>query len=47
MNDLHIEVIEKEAKALLTMYKETPKFVRGTLKDFGGLYGALARSKEF
>jgi glucokinase len=46
MNDLHIEIIEKEAKALLTMYEKTPVFIRGTLKDFGGLYGALARSKE-
>ncbi len=46
MNDLHIEVIENEAKALLTMYEKIPTFVRGTLKDFGGLYGALARSKE-
>jgi glucokinase len=46
MNDLHIEVIEKEAKVFLHMYKETPLFVRGTLKDFGGLYGALARSKD-
>lgn len=46
MNDLHIEVIEKEATALLTMYEKIPTFVRGTLKDFGGLYGALARSKE-
>ena len=46
MNDLHIEVIEKEAKAHLSMYKITPVFVRGTLQDFGGLYGALARSQE-
>lgn len=46
MNDLHIEIIEKEAKAFLTMYEKTPVFVRGTLKDFGGLYGALARSKD-
>jgi glucokinase len=46
MNDLHIETIEKEAKAFLYMYEKTPLFVRGTLKDFGGLYGALARSKE-
>jgi predicted NBD/HSP70 family sugar kinase len=46
MNDLHIELIEREAQALLTMYETTPTFVRGTLKDFGGLYGALARSKE-
>lgn len=45
MNDLHIEVIEKEAKQLLHMYPVTPLFVRGTLKDFGGLYGALALSK--
>ncbi len=46
MNDLHIEIIEKEAKRFLTMYEKTPIFIRGTLKDFGGLYGALARSKE-
>ncbi len=46
MNDLHLEIIEKEAKRLLTMYNTHPKFVRGTLKDFGGLYGALALSKE-
>lgn len=46
MNDLHIETIEYEAKQFLTMYDETPIFIRGTLKDFGGLYGALARSKE-
>ena len=46
MNDLHIEIIEKEAKQLLHMYKETPLFVRATLKDFGGIYGALALSKE-
>lgn len=36
MNDLHIETIEQEAKAFLYMYEETPHFVRGTLKDFGG-----------
>jgi predicted NBD/HSP70 family sugar kinase len=47
MNDLHIEIIEKEAKQFLKMYKKTPVFVRGTLGDFGGLYGALALSKEF
>jgi hypothetical protein len=29
----------------LSMYKEYPLFIRGTLKDFGGLYGALALSK--
>lgn len=46
MNDLHIETIEREAKQLLQMYETTPVFVRGTLKDFGGLYGALARTKE-
>ena len=46
MNDLHIEIIEKEAKVLLSMYETTPTFARGILKDFGGLYGALARSKE-
>lgn len=47
MNDLHIEIIEREAKQYLQMYKETPVFIRGTLGDFGGLYGGLARSKEF
>lgn len=46
MNDLHIETIEREAKKFLFMYAETPIFVRGTLKDFGGLYGALALSKK-
>lgn len=46
MNDLHIETIEREAKRYLTMYERTPVFIRGTLKDFGGLYGALARCKE-
>lgn len=46
MNDLHIEIIEKEAKRFLSVYEHTPIFVRGTLKDFGGLYGALARSQE-
>lgn len=46
MNDLHIETIEKEAKQLLHMYKETPIFVRATLQDYGGLYGALVLSKE-
>lgn len=46
MNDLHIETIEYEAKQLLTVYEHTPIFIRGTLKDFGGLYGALARAKE-
>ena len=46
MNDLHIEVIEKEAKRFLGVYKETPVFVRGTLGDFGGLYGGLARAKQ-
>ena len=46
MNDLHIEIIEKEAKAFLKMYKETPIFVRGTLGDFGGLYGGLARVQK-
>lgn len=46
MNDLHIETIGKEAKPFLHMYKETPAFVRGTLGDFGGLYGGLAKSKE-
>ncbi len=46
MNDLHIETIEKEAKQLLHMYPKTPIFVRSTLKDFGGLYGALALSKK-
>ncbi len=45
MNDLHIDTIEKEAKRHLYMYKEHPVFMRGTLKDFGGLYGALALSK--
>ncbi len=45
MNDLHIEIIEKEAKRHLLMYKDYPLFIRGTLKDFGGLYGALALSK--
>lgn len=45
MNDLHIETIEKEAQQLLHMYPVTPLFIRGTLKDFGGLYGALALSK--
>jgi predicted NBD/HSP70 family sugar kinase len=47
MNDLHIESIEREVKRFLTMYPNTPIFARGTLKDFGGLYGALTRSKEF
>lgn len=46
MNDLHIETIEKEAKKCLHMFPETPIFVRGILKDFGGLYGGLALSKE-
>jgi predicted NBD/HSP70 family sugar kinase len=45
MNDLHIEIIEKEARQFLHMYKEVPLFVRATLKDFGGIYGALALSK--
>ncbi|MBP6888609.1 MAG: ROK family protein [Candidatus Pacebacteria bacterium] len=45
MNDLHIETIKKEAIKHLQMYKEHPEFVRGILKDFGGLYGALALSK--
>jgi predicted NBD/HSP70 family sugar kinase len=47
MNDLHIETIEQEAKKCLHMFPKTPIFVRGTLKDFGGLYGALTLSKEF
>lgn len=46
MNDLHIETIEIEAKRFLSMYPTTPIFIRGTLKDFGGLYGALAKSKD-
>jgi glucokinase len=46
MNDLHIEIIEKEAKEHLKMFNTPPLFVRATLKDFGGLYGALAKSKE-
>lgn len=46
MNDLHIEIIEREAKEFLHMYPKTPTFTRGTLKDFGGLYGALAQSKK-
>jgi predicted NBD/HSP70 family sugar kinase len=46
MNDLHIEIIEREAKQIATVYDKMPVFVRGTLKDFGGLYGALALSKE-
>ncbi len=45
MNDLHIDIIEKEAKRHLYMYKEHPLFARGVLKDFGGLYGALVISK--
>ncbi len=45
MNDLHIDIIEKEAKRHLYMYNQYPKFARGTLKDFGGLYGALVISK--
>lgn len=44
MNDLHIDIIEKEAKKHLFMYKEYPILTRGTLKDYGGLYGALAIS---
>lgn len=46
MNDLHIATIEKEAKKLLTMYDSHPLFVRGTLKDLGGIYGALAYSSS-
>ena len=46
MNDLHIETIEKEAKQSAPIYDVMPIFVRGTLQDFGGLYGALALSKE-
>lgn len=46
MNDLHIEIIEREARQIATVYDKMPVFVRGTLKDFGGLYGALALSKE-
>lgn len=46
MNDLHIEIIEREAKRFLTMYDTAPVFIRGTLKDFGGLYGALTLSKQ-
>ncbi len=46
MNDLHIDIIEKEAKRHLYMYNDYPVFARGTLKDFGGLYGALVISKE-
>ncbi|MEN9551768.1 MAG: hypothetical protein RI935_145 [Candidatus Parcubacteria bacterium] len=46
MNDLHLEIIEKEAKRHLTMFTEQPLFVRGTLKDYGGLYGALAISRK-
>ncbi len=46
MNDLHIEIIEKEAAQFLSMYPKKPIFVRGTLQDFGGLYGALARAKD-
>jgi glucokinase len=44
MNDLHIQTIEMEAKKLLTMYDKHPLFVRGILKDLGGIYGALALS---
>jgi predicted NBD/HSP70 family sugar kinase len=44
MNDLHVDIIEKEAKRHLYMYNEYPVFTRGTLKDFGGLYGALVIS---
>jgi predicted NBD/HSP70 family sugar kinase len=47
MNDLHIEVIEKEAKQFLHMYQKPPIFIRATLKDFGGLYGALVITKKF
>lgn len=46
MNDLHLDTITKEAKRHLTMYKDHPLFVRGTLQDFGGLYGALTVAKE-
>ncbi|MEN9881098.1 MAG: hypothetical protein RLZZ308_281 [Candidatus Parcubacteria bacterium] len=46
MNDLHIQTIEKEAKKLLTMYDRCPVFVRGVLKDLGGIYGALARAQS-
>jgi predicted NBD/HSP70 family sugar kinase len=46
MNDLHIEIIEKEAKQSAPLYDEMPVFIRGTLKDFGGLYGALALTRE-
>jgi len=46
MNDLHIEVIEKEAAQAAAIYDVMPVFVRGTLQDFGGLYGALALSKD-
>lgn len=45
MNDLHLEIIEKEAKRHMSMYKKHPIFARGTLKDFGGLYGAMALSR--
>jgi glucokinase len=41
MNDLDIKEIEKEAKKYLTMYEHTPVFLRASLKNLGGLYGAL------
>ena len=47
MNDLHIENIEKAAKQYLHMYEKTPVFIRGTLADFGGLYGGLALTRKF
>lgn len=46
MNDLHIEEIEEVAKKFLHMYEVTPSLVRGTLGDLGGIYGALARSRD-
>jgi predicted NBD/HSP70 family sugar kinase len=46
MNDINLDEATEHAKKNLTMYSETPVFVRSSLKNIGGLYGGLAYLKN-
>ncbi len=43
MNDLNLEDIKEESEKYLKMYEQKPVFLHASLKNLGGLYGALAK----
>lgn len=44
--DITMEIVENKVKLFTPMYETLPVFIRSSLKDLGGIYGALALSKQ-